>query len=154
MATVELLDRKNISFSLSIHKWICQRHLAPLTTMFYLTNCPTMELGEPPCNGSVVFFNPTVLCMWKLMISSVQTLITGVPQGSILGVLLFLIYMNDLSNSRNLFKFISFADYTNLFSTIEYTLPAHASNVNELLNNEFANIYEWLTVIWLSLNSK
>ena len=60
--------------------------------------------------------------------------------------------MNDISNSSILFKFILFADDTNLFSTIEYTLPTHTSNVNELLNNELANIYEWLTVNRLSLN--
>ena len=86
------------------------------------------------------------------MKSSVRALTTGVPQGSTLGPLLFLIYMNDISYSSNLFKFILFADDTNLFSTIEYTLPTHTSNVNELLNNELANIFEWLTVNRLSLN--
>ena len=85
------------------------------------------------------------------MNSSIRTLTTGVSQGSILGPLLFLIYMNDISNSSNLFKFILFADGINLFST-EYTLPTHTSNVNELRNNELATIYEWLTVNRLSLN--
>ena len=70
------------------------------------------------------------------MKSSVPSLTTGVPQSSILGPFLFLIYMIDISNSSNLFKFILFADDTNLFSTIEYTLLTHTSNVNELLNNE------------------
>ena len=43
---------------------------------------------------------------------------TGVPQGSIPGPLLVLIYMNDIPNVSNVFKFISFADDTGLFSTI------------------------------------
>ena len=46
--------------------------------------------------------------------SSENIIKCGIPQGSILGPLLFILYINDISNASNLLRFILFADDTNV----------------------------------------
>ena len=73
----------------------------------------------------------------------------GVPQGSILGPLLFLIYANDLPNATNILDPIMFADDTNLFYSY-HDIKTLFSTANE----ELEKLEDWFTANRLSLNIK
>jgi hypothetical protein len=66
------------------------------------------------------------------------TINSGVPQGSILGHLLFLLYINELSEVANHCKFYLYADDCALFLPVHINDdPAHS---HELLNVDIDNI--------------
>jgi retron-type reverse transcriptase len=79
--------------------------------------------------------------------SSPKTIKCGVPQGSVLGPLLFLVFINDIFNTSNCLSFILFADDTNIFYSDK--------NINSLintLNHELVKVASWLTGNKLTLH--
>ena len=80
--------------------------------------------------------------------SSNHELITcGVPQGSVLGPLLFLIYTNDLPYCLCQTKCILFADDTTIFAS-----DSNVTKVYQIMNNELKTASEWFRANKLSLN--
>ncbi len=79
--------------------------------------------------------------------SSLAGIKCGVPQGSILGPKLFIIYINDLCKVANNMKYVVFADDTTIFGTDD--------NLHRLLENistEMTKLKLWFDVNKLSVN--
>lgn len=78
--------------------------------------------------------------------SSIMEVSCGVPQGSILGPILFLLYINDLPSSSKLLPII-FADDTNVFYSSK-----SLNDCVQFINSEMKGLAQWIRANRLSLN--
>lgn len=91
--------------------------------------------------------NRTQSCQLEGLLSDQREVRCGIPQGSILGPLLFIIYINDLPNCLKSTTPRMFADDTNLTAVGE-TL----GEAEEKADIDLRNVQKWLSLNKLSLN--
>ena len=94
-------------------------------------------------------FNRRQSVYYDGVMSDYQPIYCGVPQGSILGPLLFLLHLNDVSEVIHHAKILKYADDTAL-------LVSHkdVKVIETLLNTDFSNICHWLEENDLIINMK
>ena len=80
-------------------------------------------------------------------VSSEQTMTCGISQGSSLGPVLFLIYINDLPNCSSALTFRIFADDTNVFASAR-----DLKVLEKIVNSELKKVKIWCDVNRLSIN--
>ena len=79
--------------------------------------------------------------------SNCETITCGIPQGSTLGPLLFLLYSNDLPNCSSKLSFKIFADDTNMFYK-----SGNLQHLESVMNDELKLVFKYCTTNKLSIN--
>lgn len=106
-------------------------------------------------NSSLAFFqsyleNRTQILKYNSTFSSAPITIShGVPQGSVLGPALFLLYINDIVTSTQGCNFLQFAD-----DTVVIFSAKNVSDLQDKINISLPKITQWLSTNRLSINAK
>ena len=79
--------------------------------------------------------------------SDISCITHGVPQGSILGPLLFLLYINDIKKASDKFEYIMYADDTTLIYTQQNIVDLESN-----INDELGKISLWFKSNRLLIN--
>ena len=136
---------------LLVYFLISQRPLTQWIMVFYCKSYLVMVFVAMHCLGFKVTLITGInqFVTYNRVSSDKKEVKCGVSQGSILGPLLFLIYIHDLSDVCKCSLPILFADDTNLFHH-----GSDLSVIENAFNKELADISKWLKVNKLSLNIK
>ena len=102
------------------------------------------------------FTNRKQYCDYKGTSSNMLLIHKGVPQGSILGPLLFILYVNDFYLSSNKFTFLMYADDTTLLSTYDTfhtNTDTDIATIQRNINEELLRVTTWLSRNKLLINT-
>lgn len=86
---------------------------------------------------------------YNKVLSEGEPIICGVPQGSILGPLLFILYINDITTALHHAEIIKYADDTVIFFS-----DKDPTRIDSVLNNEFVSLKKWFEENELIINTK